>query len=526
MPTVRAGGFAGSKTVSTNLTPKCPKMLRLKVVARAAIAALAVFAQLLVLQPAASLAAVTTTAVDPHVARMERELQPQFYLTGRPRVTYTLSQRMKFYKVPAVSIAVIDNYRVAWTAAYGSRSVAAREPAEPATLFQAASMSKPVFAAAILSLFAHKHLSLDADVNTMLHSWTVPPPPGNSAQRVTLRRILNHTAGTNVHGFQGYDRDARIPTLLQVLDGRPPANNPAIRVVSTPGGPSEYSGGGTTIGQQLAIDVSGQPFPAFMQQTLLGPLGMTRSTYQQPLPQSLWGRAAGGYYIDGKPVHRAWHVYPEMAAAGPWTTAADLATFVIAIQDALRGQTRGPIAPAIARDMTTPNAQGFGLGLVADKQTFGHDGANEGFQGSFAGSLRGGHGVVVLTNSDAGVSLAKQIVYAAGAAYGWPEFQAKPKTALKLSPAALAPFVGNYAAGSGSQRVVVSVRLTHNGLSLSESIAPGDIPIYAQSPLVFFSLSGSVLTFARDAGGRVRTLEAAGTTFTRISGVRPTTRPG
>ncbi|HEY1654378.1 MAG TPA: serine hydrolase domain-containing protein [Candidatus Tumulicola sp.] len=452
-------------------------MLHRSFVVRAA-AGLAIVAQLLVAQPAAAQA---VTPADPHIAGVERELQPQFYLTGRPRVTHTLAERMRFYKVPAVSIAVIDDYRVAWTAAYGFRDVAAHEPAETATLFQAASMSKPVFAAAVLSLFATKGLSIDADINTLLRSWTVPPAPGNSAQPVTLRRILNHTAGTNVHGFAGYDRDATLPTLVRVLNGAPPANSEAIRVVKTPGGASEYSGGGTTIGQQLAIDVSGAPFPEFMQQTLLQPLDMNASTYQQPLPQSLWDRAADGYYADGKPVHRGWHVYPEMAAAGLWTTAADLATFVIAIQDALRGQTRGPITPAIAREMTTPNAQGFGLGTVIDGQTFGHDGANEGFQGLFTGSLRGGRGIVVLTNSDNGGTLARQIVYAVGAAYGWPEFSAKPKAALKLSPAALKPFAGQYAAGAGDQRVVLSVRLVGDGLTVSESFAPGDVPIYAQS---------------------------------------------
>ena len=134
---------------------------------------------------------------------------------------HSLAEEMRRNRVPAVSIAVVDDYRVAWRYAAGSRDVAANSPATPATLFQAASMSKPVAAAAILRLFQEKGLSLDADANTMLRSWRVPSPPANSEQRVTMRRLLSHSAGVNVHGFAGYDRDAALPTLVQVLDGPP-----------------------------------------------------------------------------------------------------------------------------------------------------------------------------------------------------------------------------------------------------------------------------------------------------------------
>ncbi|MEO6834733.1 MAG: serine hydrolase domain-containing protein [Candidatus Tumulicola sp.] len=367
------------------------------------LAIVAVFAQLALQSHAAGAGTVN----DPHIGQVERGLQPEFYLAGEPRTTYTLAERLKFYHVPAVSIAVIDNYRVVWARGYGFRDVADRAPANATTLFQAASMSKPVFAAAALRLFEQRKLDLDADVNSMLHSWKVPPPPGNSTQRVTLRRTLNHTAGTNVHGFGGYDRSAPIPTLVQVLDGSPPANSEPIRVVKLPGGPSKYSGGGTTIGQQLAIDLTDQSFPDFMQQTLLGPLGMTNSTFQQPLPEPLWPRAATGYHVNGAAVYRSWHVYPEMAAAGLWTTASDLATFVIAIQNALRGETGGPIT--------------------------GHNGGNEGFQGEFVGLIHGGRGLVILTNSDNGIRLAREIVHSVAVAYGWPVLSPKPKTALTRS---------------------------------------------------------------------------------------------
>ena len=374
----------------------------------------------------------TAVAADPRIDLVERGLVGKFYLAGRP--LYTLAERMRFYHVPAVSIAVVDDSSVAWARAYGVRDVAFNSRAKVTTLFQAASMSKPVAAAAILRLFEERSLSLDADVNTMVRSWHVPPPPGNTSERVTMRRLLSHSAGINVSGFAGYDRDAQLPTLLQVLDGTPPANSERIAVVSVPGSAPSYSGGGTTIAQQLTVDVSGEAFAPFMQQTILDPLGMNDSTFEQPLPESLSSCAASGYYPDGKPVHRGWHVYPTMAAAGLWTTATDLARFIIAIQNALRGQPRGPIDASIAREMTTPFAGGFGLGLEDSSDCFSHTGVNEGFQGIFLGLLRDGRGVAIMTNSDNGLRLAYEIVNSVAMVYDWPVLQPAQKTPLSLEP--------------------------------------------------------------------------------------------
>lgn len=455
---------------------------------------------------------------DPHIAQVERGVQTAFYLSGQPRKTYSLTTRMKYYNVPAVSVAVIDNYQIVWARGYGNRDVAARAPADATTLFQAASMSKPVFAAAVLRLFQERKLDINADVNSMLRSWKVPPPTGKIVGYVTLRRILTHTAGTNVRGFTGYGRDAPIPTLVDILNGAPPANSKPVRIVEPPGGPSDYSGGGTTIGQQLAIDVAGQSFPVFMQRKLLGPLGMSKSTFLQPLPRSLWPLAATGYYVDGKPVHRGWHVYPEMAAAGLWTTASDLAKFVIAIQSALRGQAAGPITPTIAHEMTTPNTPGshFALGPEVGAGFFRHTGGNEGFRGEFVGLVRGGRGVVIMTNSDAGLLLAPEIITSVAVAYRWPVFAPKPKASLTLGRAELIPLVGKYRSGSGSDAVTLSVRSDAKTLLLRIVGIGPESRLYAETRTRFFTLDGNVFTPAFDASGHVRSLKAAGMTFSRF----------
>ncbi len=447
-------------------------------------------------------------------------LESKYYIAGAPRVGYALAERTRYYRVPAVSIAVIDHYRVAWTYAAGLRDVTSNAAASTATLFQAASMSKPVAAAGILELFEAKQLNLDADVNTMLTSWHVPPPPGNSPERVTMRRLLSHSAGINVHGFVGYDRDAPLPSLVQVLDGAPPANSEPIRVTMVPGAATQYSGGGTSIAQQLAVDSSGEPFPDFMRQTLLSPLGMTSSTFDQPLPETLAARAAHGYYADGKPVHRGWHVYPTMAAAGLWTTPSDLAAFVVAIQNALRGRAKPPIDATVAREMTTRASDGFGLGPEVLPGYFAHNGANEGFQGVFIGLDEGGEGIVVMTNSDNGLLLADEIVHSVAKAYDWPILQPQAKAAVPLTFAALDAFAGRYAATIGGERVTLAITIRSSSgapaLFLRSSQSAFESRLYAEGSMKFFTLSGTSLSFVRGARARVTAVLADGTRFERL----------
>ena len=402
----------------------------------------------------------------------------------------------------------------------GFATFASNAPALTTTLFQAASMSKAVAAAGFLRLFEDKQLDLDADVNTMLSSWHVPQPPDTSSERVTLRRLLSHTAGVNVHGFIGYDRDATLPTLVQVLDGVAPANSEAIRVTAVPGSKTDYSGGGTSIAQQVAVDVTGEPFPTFMQQTVLRPLDMTSSTFDQPLPEQLWLRAADGYYRDGKAVHRGWHVYPTMAAAGLWTTPTDLAKFVIAVQNALRGQGKLPIDADVARLMTTKASQWFGLGPEVYPAYFAHNGANVGFQGTFYGLTDGGRGVVVMTNSDNGLRLAEEVVHSVARAYGWPVLQSKAKEPLPVSATTTKDVTGIYATDLAGEKDILEVTAGQTdgvpALFVRSRLGGGITQrFYAEAPLTFFTLSGASLVFSRGGDGRVTSLEVSGTKYDR-----------
>jgi CubicO group peptidase (beta-lactamase class C family) len=337
----------------------------------------------------------------------------------------TLPDRMVHYKVPGVSIAVINGGRIEWAKAYGVSEAGKTVPVTPRTLFQAASISKPVGAMGALRLVQEGVLQLDEDVNQKLILWTIPESEFTHSNKVTLRRILSHSAGLTVHGFPGYADGARIPSLIEVLNGIRPANTSPIRVDIEPGTKWRYSGGGFCVMQQLITDVTGKQFPQFMRDTVLSRLGMLDSTYEQPLPANLRERAATGHRKEGTIVEGKWHIYPEMAAAGLWTTPSDLARFVIELQQARAGNSHKVLSPDMATEMLTPQFDRSGLGIVIEgsgpSAFFRHGGSNEGFCCALIGTLETGQGVVVMTSSDTGNELIPEIIRSIAREYQWPE---------------------------------------------------------------------------------------------------------
>jgi CubicO group peptidase (beta-lactamase class C family) len=279
-----------------------------------------------------------------------------------PGACRTLADRMVADHVPGVSVAVIHNGAIEWAQGFGVVRLEGA-PVTAETLFQAGSISKAVSAMAALHLVEQGRLSLDSDVNQALTSWKIAPSAAAPDALVTLRELLSHTAGLTVHGFPGYAASAPIPTLVQILNGEKPANTDPIRLEAPPGSRWKYSGGGYTVMQQLLVDVSHQPFPAFLHETVLAPIGMTHSTYEQPLPDVLRGKSAVPYNRNGTPVEGGFHTYPEMAAAGLWTTPTDLARFAIEIQGSLRGDANHVLSAAMTRQMLTVVQHHYGLGL-------------------------------------------------------------------------------------------------------------------------------------------------------------------
>jgi CubicO group peptidase (beta-lactamase class C family) len=328
--------------------------------------------------------------------------------------------QMSASQIDGLSLAVIQDGKID-ARAYG---VVSRDGAKVATttLFQAGSISKPVAAVGALKLVEQKRLSLDEDVNAKLKSWKVPDNAFTKTEKVTLRRLLSHSAGLTVHGFPGYDVTARMPSVVEVLEGA--GNTAAVRVNVVPGSIYRYSGGGYTVMQLLVSEVTGKPFPQHMTEAVLGPVGMNSSTYEQPLPQDRASQTASGYYSDGKAVSGRWHVYPEMAAAGLWTTPTDLARFAIEIQQSLAGRSNKVISQEMTRQLLTVQMGSSGLGLALSgsgtARRFGHNGRDEGFDATLLALVEGGQGVVVMINKNDNSRVLGRIVEFVARKYNWP----------------------------------------------------------------------------------------------------------
>jgi len=386
-------------------------------------------------------------------ARVEAGLVPALQVEGRPLETHPIASRMARFAVPGVALAVVDDGEVSWAGGYGVATPGGA-PVHATTLFQAASISKAVAAVGVLALVEHGDLDLDEPVNRRLRTWRLPDSPHTADRSVTLRHLLSHTAGTTVPGFPGYPQGSPMPALADVLRGSGGANTPAVESFAPPGTVTQYSGGGTSIVQQLLIDVSGRDFPALIADLVLRPFGMVDSAYDQPIAADRRGRAAWGHDTSGAPVPGGHHVYPELQAAGLWTTAVDLARWVIGVQAILRGDRSGPISAAMARQMVTAVGAGpFGLGPELGGEgplrRFGHSGGNEGFKSQVDGLVDVPVGAAILANGDGGSTLCAEIRRAVAAEYGWGDLGAPPIRLAAVPHDVLRSYAGRYAGPFG-----------------------------------------------------------------------------
>jgi CubicO group peptidase (beta-lactamase class C family) len=339
--------------------------------------------------------------------------------------SFTVEGLMRRFRVPGMSIAVIKDFRIHWGKGYGVADVETGAKVDERTLFQAASISKPVTAMAFMAAVRDGKASLDADINTMLRSWKIPRSAATTDAPVTARSLLSHTSGSgDGFGFPGYEPAQSRPTPAQIFEGQAPSNVGRVPFVRRPYAGYQYSGGGTTI-VQLALEESlGKPFAALMRELVLGPLGMEGSGSEQPPTADREARTARAHGGGGQAMNVKWHVYPEQAAAGLWTSPSELAQVVIEVQRALSGQPGRVLTPVLAKEMVTPIGTGpFAVGFSIDKRgegwSFSHGGANWGFGADLIGHFRHGYGVVIMTNGDNGGALISEVEARVAAAYGW-----------------------------------------------------------------------------------------------------------
>ncbi len=459
-----------------------------------------------------SAAAWSAQDVSEQVRQVETGLVRKVQIAGEPVHKWTIPERLEHYKVPGVSIAVVSGGSLAWAKGYGSAGPEAGAVVNPETLFQAASISKTVSAMIVLRLVETGKLSLDEDVNVKLRTWKLPTSEAMRGEHVTLRRILSHTAGLTVHGFPGYAHGAPVPTLPQLLDGAKPANSAAVRVDIKPGTQMRYAGGGYEVMQQLVEDVTGKPYAQTARELVLEPLGMTHSTYEQPLPERLRSSAATAYNAEGVAIAGKWHTYPEQAAAGLWTTPSDLVKVVLEIQKPGR-----VLSQKTVEMMLTPVLDHWGLGLqlsdTGGQKAFEHGGANMGFRCMLFGYREGGRGAVVMTNGDNGSQVSGEILSSIAATYNWPDFRPVEKSVVPVATEKLAGYAGDY---QGPGNFLITVSAEGGKLHIR---APGNAQaeLLPSSEDTFFDPDGTVpdIHFEQTPDGNVQ-LSGGGTVAKRV----------
>src|SRR5689334_20569375 len=441
-----------------------------------------------------------SVTIEQRIQRIENGLLPATVLKGEPPARMKLAERMEFYRTPGVSIAVINGGKLEFSRGYGYVSAAGQQLVTTETQFQAASISKTLTAIAVLQLTERGQLRLDDDVNKYLRTWKVPESEFTKTERPTISRVLSHSAGFTVSGFLGYPAGQPLPSLVQILNGEPPANSPPIRVDIIPGTRFRYSGGGYVVLQQLLMDVSQTSFEKLMQ-PILRTAGMRHSSFTAPPANR---NVASGHLPNGKQIDGGWYRYPELAAAGLWTTPTDLARLVMELQQAATGKSHRLLSLSSANMMLTPQLENVGLGLMVDGndagRRFSFSGSNVGYKAFMVGYVSSGQGAVIMTNSENGAPLALEILRAIAAEYGWPDYHPRERVVAQIDPAVYSDYVGEYELAPGA---IITVTQAGNKL-ISKGPGQPQAELLPESLTTFFMRDvDASFTFVKDESGRV-----------------------
>jgi len=355
----------------------------------------------------------TIDAIEHGLLKVTRSSEEQ------PGKKMDLTKRMKHYKVPGLSAAFVYQEEMAWAKGFGVAEAGSEKPMTTETIFQAASISKPFTAMVALHLVEGRLLDLDADANDFLHSWKIPKSKyiqagtAGAQPKVTLRGLLSHTAGMNIFGYPGYLAGSELPTLQQILNGKPPAISKPVRVTQAPGTTFKYSGGGYLVVQQMIEDVTGKSLAVLAKEFIFDKLGMTSSTFDSRLPQDYIPRAATAHSKTGEPIPGKWHIYPEQAAASLWSTPSDLARLIVEVLKSLKNESNLVLSAEMTRQMLIPQIGIGGVGfniVITDGMTrFGHPGWNEGFHNILIGCPETGQGIIWMTNGENGRRLGWEV---------------------------------------------------------------------------------------------------------------------
>ena len=452
-----------------------------------------------------------TNSIEARIARIENGLMPVVHIVGTDPVTFNLEDRLAEFGIPGISVAFVADGEIAWARAWGMADVAAGRRMDPNTMLLAGSISKPVAAVRALQLAEQGVFDLDENVNAYLTSWQLPENEFTETEKVTIRRILNHTAGLTVWGFPGYDMGDDVPSVVEVLDGL--GNTDPVRVFRDPGAGWLYSGGGTTIMQLAIMDQDDQSFPETLQSNVLDPMRMPGSTFENPLPQEFHSIAATGYRANGDEVEGKWPIYPEMAAAGLWTKPSELIQYAVEMQRIYQTGEDGILTYATVAEMLSPGLENFGLGPVVDEHTFSHGGADEGFRAHLVAWKDQPYAAVVMVNSDNG-RIIREVLLSIVREYGLPGVEQEVRDVEAIPIEQMSRFEGDY---EMPEYETFRVRIVGDRLEMKSGSFDPPLMVLPQSSTEFFSVDdGEIVTFDVD-GEEVTGFEVWGLRAERVS---------
>ena len=378
--------------------------------------------------------------------------------------TFSVLERLSFYKVPGLSFALIDNGKVAWSNGYGNLSSSSDKPVTRNTVFQAASLAKPVTAFAVMRIHDKGKIDINKPINVYLKSYQLAGAQPGAEKLISFENLLNHSSGLSAGGYMGYAQGDAIPTDVQTLLGQVPANTKPVTVELAAGKQVMYSGAGYTVAEVALQDEFGKPFEQLMDTWVLQPLNMQHSSFDMAYPQQADVEIALGHDSTGAVIEGGWRVHPEQAAAGLWSTAENLANFAVELTKGYHGKSE-IISQRSARQMLAPVKPGENLSayfggqpamtFVTDGEgerfLFKHSGGNSGYRSFMIMYPETGDGAVFLTNSDAGFSVGFDMIRAASSVYNWPDYKAKAYRKRKVDRIQQRRLLGDYEFENGLQ---------------------------------------------------------------------------
>lgn len=415
----------------------------------------------------------TSRSILSRIDNVENGLLPSILIEGEKTKHSSLTKRMQYYNIPGVSIAIINEGRIEWAKTYGVKETSSKDSLTLKSIFQAASLSKPISATLALKLVEEGLLDLETPVNNLLTSWQIPENQFTENHPVTLKNLLLHTSGLIGFGAEGYMPDSVLPSMTQIFKGESPANTPPYIVDFEPGSRWRYSNAGYTIAQQLMTEKTTMNYPELMEKYVLNPLGMENSTFQQPLPEGLKSIAVTGHMSDGSAVEGRWRVFPEMAAGGLWTNPGDLCKYLIELQNSYIGKSNKILSKIMAEYMLKRHFINFGIGILmggeGDSLSVTFNGGGPGYRCDMFAYLKLGKGAVIMTNSENGNRLLPEIYRSISAEYGWPDYKPEIASGYNIETNKLANFIGTYHAKQ-EIRPDFDIVITQAGLKLFTSV--------------------------------------------------------